>query len=854
MPKLVIVESPTKAKTIRSYLPKDYIVEACMGHIRDLPSSAKEIPAAYKSEAWSRLGVDVENDFTPLYVIPSDKKKVIKALKDALKNADELILATDEDREGESIGWHLTEVLKPKVPVKRMVFHEITKDAIQRALDETRDIDERLVRAQETRRILDRLVGYTLSPLLWKKIAPGLSAGRVQSVAVDMLVQRERERIAFRSATYWDLRALLEKDAQRFTATLSTVDGIRVASGRDFDEKTGKLKPNAKVRLLNEADALALRESLLQGEWRVLKVEEKTQKRKPPAPFTTSTLQQEANRKLRLSARDTMRIAQKLYEQGYITYMRTDSVFLSEEAINASRKAVKERYGAEYLSASARRFTTTSKSAQEAHEAIRPAGTAMRTAEELGLSGVEASLYDMIWKRTIATQMAEASLQFMNVTIGVKNATFDATGKRILFPGFFRAYVEGSDDPEAALDNQETLLPPLAVDDLVNCEELEAISHQTKPPSRYTEATLVQALEREGVGRPSTYASVISTIQERGYVVKENNQLIPTFLAFAVTRLLEQHFPDLVDAQFTARMEEQLDEIARGNSEWLPYLREFYCGQEGLEHRVQEKETTINPRDIYALDIDELGAKVRVGRYGPYLEIEQETEESVRASLPANLPPADLSIQEIQERLRQKDEGPKPLGIDPETNLPVYVLQGPYGYYVQLGEQVENGEKPKRTSLPKGMEPQSLSLEEALGLLRLPRLLGEDPETGKPVYVGIGRYGPYVRRDKTFKSLTKDDNVLTIDLERALELLATARTRNSGEALRELGEHPNGGTVTLYNGRYGPYVKYKKTNVSLPKHLSIDTVTLEDVLSLIDEKLSSGKSKKSNTTRKRKSS
>lgn len=836
MPKLVIVESPTKAKTIRSYLPNDYIVEACMGHVRDLPSSAKEIPAAYKTEPWSRIGVDVESDFAPLYVIPSDKKKVIKTLKDALKDADELILATDEDREGESIGWHLTEVLKPKVPVKRMVFHEITRDAIQQSLHDTRDINSQLVRAQETRRILDRLVGYTLSPLLWKKIAPGLSAGRVQSVAVDMLVQRERERITFRSAIYWDLKALLEKNRQRFTATLSTVDGVRVATGRDFDENTGKLKPRAKVTLLDEATALALREQLLQGKWRVTNIDEKTQKRRPPAPFTTSTLQQEANRKLRLSARDTMRVAQKLYEQGYITYMRTDSVFLSNEAINASRTAVQSRYGKEYLSESPRRFTTTNKSAQEAHEAIRPAGTAMRTADELGLSGVEARLYDMIWKRTMATQMAEAVLLFVNVTITVKNATFDATGKRIVFPGFFRAYVEGSDDPEAALDDQESLLPPLAVDDVVDCKELDAVSHETKPPARYTEATLVQALERDGVGRPSTYASVISTIQDRGYVVKESNQLIPTFLAFAVTRLLELHFPDLVNSEFTARMEEQLDEIARGDSEWLPYLRDFYSGDNGLEHRVQEKETSIDPRDIYALEIDTLAAKVRVGRYGPYIEL-GEGEEAVRASLPSELAPSDLSVDEIETRLRQKDEGPQSIGSDPETGLPIYLLQGPYGHYVQLGEQGENGDKPKRTSLPKGLKPQDVTLDVAIGLLSLPRLLGEDPESGQAIYASIGRYGPYVRRDKTFKSLTKDDNVLTIDLDRALELLAMAKARTNNEALRALGEHPDGGSVTLHTGRYGPYVKYKKSNVSLPKTMSIETVTLADVLPLIADKL-----------------
>ena len=518
-----------------------------------------------------------------LYVVPSDKKKVIKALKAKLKTADELILATDEDREGESIGWHLTEVLKPKVPVKRMVFHEITQEAIEEALNDTREIDEQLVRAQETRRILDRLVGYTISPLLWKKIAPGLSAGRVQSVAVEILVERERRRLAFKAGSYWDLRATLAADGQTFIANLAKIDGTRIASGKDFDENTGKLKPRTKVLLLNESDALELHERLIKGEWQVVDIKERVQKRRPPPPFITSTLQQEANRKLRLSARQAMRVAQKLYEQGFITYMRTDSVHLSQEAITAARSAVKERYGEDYLSPKPRQYTTKSKSAQEAHEAIRPAGNQMRSARELGLSGDEFKLYDMIWKRTIATQMAEAVLKFTTASIQVENAIFEASGKEILFPGYFRAYVEGSDDPEASLDDQENLLPHLEVDDVVDCKELEAIGHETKPPNRFTEAALVQTLEKEGVGRPSTYATVISTIQDRGYVEKQGNRLTPTFIAFAVMRLLEGHFPDLVDTQFTSRMEETLDEIAAGEANWLPYLQEFYCGEDGLE-------------------------------------------------------------------------------------------------------------------------------------------------------------------------------------------------------------------------------------------------------------------------------
>lgn len=843
MRRLVIVESPTKARTISNFLPKDYVVEACMGHVRDLPPSAKDIPAKYKNEAWARIGVDVENDFAPLYVIPSAKKKVVKELKDLLKAADELILATDEDREGESIGWHLLEVLKPKIPIKRMVFHEITREAIEDALQHTRQIDDQLVRAQETRRILDRLVGYTVSPLLWKKISPGLSAGRVQSVAMELLVERERRRFYFRSGSYWDLKATIEAEKQQFPANLVSVGGKRVASGKDFDENTGELSKKAKVLLLNEADAVALRERLLNGEWKIADVKERVQNRKPPAPFTTSTLQQEANRKLRLSAQNTMRVAQRLYEQGFITYMRTDSVNLSDEAIKAARKAVKDRYGDEYLSKSARQYTTKSKSAQEAHEAIRPAGTEMRTADELGLSDSEYKLYDMIWKRTIATQMAEAVLRFVTAVIQVEDAIFEATGKRIEFPGFFRAYVEGSDDPDAALDDQEVILPPLSVNDVVDCKELEAIGHETKPPSRFTEASLVQALEKGGVGRPSTYATIISTIQDRGYVIKDSNRLIPTFVAFAVSRLLEAHFPDLVDTQFTARMEQTLDEIASGEAEWLPYLKEFYCGEEGLEAQVEDKEKSINPRDMYALDIEEIQSKVRVGRYGPYIERENG-EEVTRTSLPREMPPGDLNVEVAERWLRQKDEDPDSMGNDPETDLPVFLLEGPYGHYVQLGENGEDGKKPKRVSLPRTLSPDEMTFEKALGLLALPRPLGKDPETGQQVYASMGRYGPYVRRDKTYKSLTKEDDILTVELPRALELLSQAKA--SSTLIRELGEHPDDEkAVTLNTGRYGPYVKHGRTNASLPKDMDQDSITLEMALDLLSKKKSSkGKAKK----------
>ena len=568
--RLVIVESPTKAKTIRGFLPSGYRVAASMGHVRDLPESASEIPASVKAEDWARLGVNVANDFQPLYVVPSSKKKVISELKGLIKEADELVIATDEDREGESIGWHLVEVLQPRVPVSRIVFHEITSDAIRDALRNPRGIDDDLVRAQETRRILDRLVGYTLSPLLWKKIASGLSAGRVQSLAVRLLVQRERERRAFHSGSYWDLKALLAKQRSTFEAQLYTLGGKRLATGKDFDENTGRIAEGRDVVLLDEGQAQELRERLEGERWRVTDTEEKSSVRRPYAPFTTSTLQQEANRKLKLPARDTMRIAQRLYEEGLITYMRTDSVHLSQQAIDAARSRVQRSYGKEYLSPSPRQFTTKTKGAQEAHEAIRPAGTEMRTVEELGLRGREAALYDLIWKRTVASQMADARLTHTAVMIEAADAIFRATGRRVDFPGFFRAYVEGSDDPEAALEDRDSPLPPLGVGDVVELRELNAEGHETQPPARYTEATLVKMLESEGVGRPSTYASIISTIIDRGYVERSGSQLIPTFTAFAVTGLLERHFPSLVDTQFTARMEDELDEIATGEADWAP--------------------------------------------------------------------------------------------------------------------------------------------------------------------------------------------------------------------------------------------------------------------------------------------
>jgi DNA topoisomerase-1 len=843
--RLVVVESPTKAKTIRGFLPAGYRVAASMGHVRDLPESASEIPPTLKGKDWARLGVNVEADFEPLYVVPGSKKKVVAELRALLKDADELVVATDEDREGESIGWHLVQVLNPRVPCSRIVFHEITPEAIAEALRSPRQIDEDVVRAQETRRILDRLVGYTVSPLLWKKIAAGLSAGRVQSVAVRLLVLRERERRAFRSGAYWDLKATLAKAETPFGATLVSVGGRRVASGKDFDETTGRLVAGRDVVLLDEAGARSLVERLKGQGWTVKDTEEKPSIRRPYPPFTTSTLQQEANRKLRLSARDTMRTAQRLYEEGYITYMRTDSVHLSEQAITAARTRIRSLYGQEYLSPQPRQFTTKSKGAQEAHEAIRPAGTEMRTPEEVRLSGMEAALYELIWKRTVASQMADARQTHLTATIEAGDALFRASGKRIDFPGFFRAYVEGSDDPEQALEDREEPLPPFRRGDALKLWALEALGHETQPPARYTEATLVKTLEAEGIGRPSTYATIIGTIIDRGYVERASNQLVPTFTAFAVTTLLEKHFPTLVDTRFTAGMEEELDEIAEGGAEWLPYLRRFYSGTDGLEARVKAGAEAIDPREASTVQLQDLPARVRIGKFGPFVETQRDGA-TVTASIPDGIAPADLSDAQVEALVRAKSEGPDVLGVHPKTGKPILLMQGRFGPYVQLGEAEEGGPKPKRASLPKGVSPENLSLDQALRLLALPRTLGNHPKTGKEIQASIGRFGPFVVHEGDFRSLQKTDDVYAVGLERAVELLSQPKSggRAKAEPLRTIGAHPKDGEpVVLFPGRYGPYVKHGDTNASLPKGADPEKVTLEEAVELIAERAASPSAK-----------
>ncbi len=851
--KLVVVESPTKAKTIRKFLGKDYVVESCMGHIRDLPQSAKDIPEKFKKEKWAQLGVNVEEHFEPLYCIPKNKEKVVRELRAKLKDADELYLATDEDREGESISWHLLEVLNPNVPTKRMVFHEITKDAIQKALKDVRDIDKNLVRAQEARRILDRLVGYSLSPLLWKKIAYGLSAGRVQSVAVKLICEREHVRLRFKKADYWGITGHLDKSNSSFESRLLSVKGQRIATGKDFDPETGKLTGDKDVLHLQASKAQELVEKLPKEKWTISEVEEKPVQRKPAPPFITSTLQQEANRKLGLSARETMQVAQKLYEQGHITYMRTDSSFLSEEALKAARKCIQGKYGKEYLPSEVRSYASKKvKGAQEAHEAIRPAGTEFIDPDQTELSGTQLKLYELIWKRTVASQMVDAKQKQISVRIAAGEVLFSASGMTIEFPGFLRAYVEGSDDPESDLEAREVHLPALKVGDVVNLKKVEATEHETKPQARYTEASLVQTMEKEGIGRPSTYASVIGTIIDRGYVRKEGNALVPTFTALIVAKLLEQHLPQYVDLDFTSKMEKSLDDIADGDLDWEKYLNSVYFGAKGLKKQIEAQEKEINPEEARQIIFKGLEKySFRVGRYGAYVCTDRSGEE-VCASLPESESPADITAEKADKLIDQKLNGANALGKDPKTGLPIYVLTGRYGPYVQLGDITDENVKPRRASITSGIDPETISLDQALELLSLPKTLGIHPGNKKEVKVGIGRFGPFAVCDGDYRSIPKTESIFNVTLERALELLAQPkRGRGRAAPLKELGAHPaTGEPVQIMNGPYGPYVKTGKTNASLPEGVTPESLTLEQALKLIADKsgtaVPAGKVKKVN--------
>lgn len=843
----MIVESPTKAKTIRKFLGKEYVVESCMGHVRDLPQSAKDIPEKFKKESWASLGVNVDKHFEPLYTVPKDKLKVVKSLKEKLESADAIFLATDEDREGESISWHLAELLKPKVPMKRMVFNEITKEAIKKALSDTREIDLNLVRAQEARRILDRLVGYTISPLLWKKVAYGLSAGRVQSVAVRLIVEREQERMKFKKAEYWGLTADLESAKVNFESRILSWQGKRIATGKDFDGETGKLS-SAGALVLDQKQTQEILKKVEKSPFKVMEVEEKPVSRKPAAPFITSTLQQESNRKLGLGSRETMQVAQKLYEQGFITYMRTDSTFLSKEAISAARSWIQREYGKEYLPAEARFYEGKKvKGAQEAHEAIRPAGTEFVSPADSGLSGTQLKLYELIWKRTVACQMVDAKQKQVSAKIQSGESIFSASGMTIEFPGFLRAYVEGSDDPEAELSEREVKLPQLKANQTVNLDKLTPTEHETKPPARFTEASLVQTMEKEGIGRPSTYASIIGTIIDRGYVRKQGSALIPTFTALVVSQLLRSHLPQYVDLGFTSAMERSLDTIAEGDLDSQDYLKTIYFGKTGLKEMVASQEKKIDPEKARAVELEGMEKySFRVGKYGAYVCTDRDGEE-VCASVPEGESPADITPETADKWIDQKIKGVDALGKDPITDESIYVLSGRYGPYVQRGEITDEDAKPKRVSLPAGLTVEQVDLPKALQLLELPKTLGTHPTLGKPVQVGLGRFGPFVVCSGDYRSIPKTQSLFDVSFEKALEMLAQPKKgRGRAAPLKELGPHPDDQQpVQIMNGPYGPYVKWGKVNASLAEGQTVESLTMEQAQELLADKAGKGgKSKK----------
>ena len=897
---LVIVESPAKAKTLGRFLGAGYRVEASFGHIRDLPESAADVPKGIKEKDWGRMGVDVDSDFTPYYVVPGDKKKQVALLKTALKDASEVLLATDPDREGEAISWHLAQVLKPKVPVRRIVFHEITEEAVREALEHPGVVDENRVHAQESRRILDRLYGYTLSPLLWKKVQTGLSAGRVQSVTVRLIVEREEERRAFHPSVYWDLEASIKGDGREFVATLQRINDQRIASGKDFDAKTGELR-NQKARLLDEATTSDLLDALRRNvPWTVTSVEQKPGVERPAPPFTTSTLTQEASRKLGFSAERTMQAAQRLFQgvetgagegemEGLITYHRTDSTTLSDKALQESARVIREMFGADYYDAP-RRYQTKVRNAQEAHEAIRPSDFQLAPTQlERVLDPDDLKVYELIWKRTMASQMVDArvlrtSLEISATATAGETAVLTAAGKAIEFAGFRRAYVEGSDDPAAELVEQETILPRCAVDDLVQTDGSAALTlvgteakrHETSPPARFTEASLIKELERLGIGRPSTYAPTIATIVRRGYVFRQGKALVPSFTAFAVTKLLREHFGDFVESDFTAEMEKGLDEISNGEREWVGFLRQFYLGDtkhRGLLPAVKEG---AEKADYPLLDIGvdpESGdtVRVRIGRFGPFVQV-AEGGAGRTASLPDDIAPADLTLGKALELVRAKAEGPRPLGVDPVTGLKVFVMNGRYGAYVQLGEtpeppagpkpkgkgakaaKAEKVEKPKRASLQSGMTESTITLEEALRLLSLPRVVGVHPDDNEPITTNFGRFGPYAKHGDEFRSLETEDDVFNITFDAALALIRAPKQSRRRQAAQKtvLLELEQGTTkLRVLAGRYGPYVTDGTTNASIPKGTAAETVTFEQATELLEARRNAAPSPRRAPARKK---
>jgi DNA topoisomerase-1 len=869
MRRLVIVESPTKAKKIQPYLGNDYVVESSVGHIRDLPRGAADVPAKYKGESWARLGVDVDNQFQPLYIVTPEKKGKVSELRDALKTVDEVLLATDPDREGEAIAWHLLDTLKPKVPVRRMVFHEITEPAIRAAAANLRDLDQDLVDAQETRRILDRLYGYEVSPVLWKKVMPKLSAGRVQSVATRIIVQRERERMQFVAAGYWDIAATLDAGAQAsprtFAARLVAVDGDRIATGRDFGPD-GRLRSSGDgaARVLDEASARRLAEALQGRGLAVSSVESRPYTRKPYAPFMTSTLQQEAGRKLRFSAERTMRSAQRLYENGYITYMRTDSTTLSESAIDAARAQARELYGDAYVSPTPRQYTRKVKNAQEAHEAIRPSGETFRTPGQIAreVDGDDFRLYELIWQRTVASQMADArgttvSVRIIGTAGTGEEVTFAASGRTITFAGFLKAYVETVDDQAGGeADDAESRLPELTQGQPLTAVELRPDGHTTNPPARYTEASLVKSLEELGIGRPSTYASIIKTIQDRGYVWKKGSALVPSWVAFAVVGLLEHHFGRLVDYDFTAAMEDELDAIASGTNSRLTWLNGFYFGgAQGSEGSVAragglKKLVGANLEEIDAREINSIpmfgDVVVRVGRYGPYLERVRDGQ-SQRANLPDDLPPDELT-PEVAEQLFSVPQEGRSLGVDPLTGHEIVAKEGRYGPYVtEILPEAPDGSakkkaKPRTGSLFTDMSLDTVTLEQAVQLLSLPRVVGVDPDSGEDITAQNGRYGPYLRKGTDSRSLSSEEQLFTVALDEALEIYRQPKQRGrraaaATPALRELGADPaTGKPMVIKDGRFGPYVTDGETNASLRKGDAVDEITDERAADLLAER------------------
>ena len=853
--RLVIVESPAKARIIQGYLGRGYEVRSSVGHIRDLPNNAGDVPDKYRGTAWAKTGVDVEHDFAPMYVVSTNKKPLVRELKQALADADELLLATDEDREGEAIAWHLVQVLQPKVPYRRMVFHEITKDAIQQAAQTTRELNTDLVDAQETRRIVDRLYGYEVSPVLWRRVASGLSAGRVQSVALRLVVDRERERIAFRSASYCDIRGVFAPGA--FSARLAKVDGRRIATGKDFDDR-GQLT-SADVLLLDEPAATSLTEALTGRPFEVAAVEQRPSTRRPAAPFMTSSLQQEGGRRLRWTAKRVMDVAQRLYEGGYITYMRTDSTTLSEQAITAARDQARSLYGADHVPDVPRRYDRKVKNAQEAHEAIRPSGDHFRTPGEVSgtLNRDEFALYELIWKRTLASQMVDAkvattTLRLTATATDGKVAEFTASGTVVVFPGFLAAYADVNDSGES---KEGTRLPALKQGESVTATELAAEPHSTNPPARYTEATLIKALEDQGIGRPSTFASIVNTIIEREYVRKRGTALVPSFLGMTVVRLLENHFAPLIDYSFTARMEEMLDAIAAGDDSRLHALDRFYRGDAGIGFAglrpLIDKGGDIDARAISTFEIPGSDAVVRVGKYGPYLQ----RGEDDRINFPEDLAPDEVTAAKVEE-LYAAPRGDRELGEDPDSGRTIVVKNGRFGPYVTevLEEDAPPKLKPRTSSLFKDMDPQSVTLDDALRLLSLPREVGVDPADNEPILALNGRYGPYIKKGSESRSLADEPQLFTVTLEQALALLAEPprrRGQRTPAALKELGIDPvSGKPVVVKDGRFGPYVTDGEYNATIPKGDNAEEITLERASDLLVERRAKGPAKKKSTRKK----